>query len=150
VNEQDERLCHHLFGPLPFCDMKTQQTTMYFSRAKYFQFKRTLLLLCPICILLYLFFQAQTRGKLCSSASTRLRPLSTISRDGPLTQLLRDYFCAPAGQHAAVDTEWNLFYHLGGNGPWIQKVDGVIHDTLAPPGGCVVDQAHMVKSFPFP
>lgn len=63
-----------------------------------------------------------------------------------MIQLLRESICVPAGRHTGIDTEWDLFYHLGGNGPWIQKVDGVISDTLAPPAGRVVDQVHMVKS----
>ena len=40
---------------------------------------------------------------------------------------------------------WNLSYHQGGNGPWIPKVDGVIHDELTLPAGCVIDQVHMVS-----
>ncbi|KAL4962495.1 allantoate permease family MFS transporter [Aspergillus stella-maris] len=38
---------------------------------------------------------------------------------------------------------WNLFYHLGGYGPWIEKVDGEV-EGIEPPGGCVVDQVHMM------
>lgn len=39
-------------------------------------------------------------------------------------------------------SEWNLFYHLGGNGPWIPRAsagDGTL------PMKCVVDQAHMLS-----
>ncbi|RMZ79020.1 hypothetical protein DV737_g3652, partial [Chaetothyriales sp. CBS 132003] len=45
---------------------------------------------------------------------------------------------------AFVNSEWNLFYHLGGNGPWIPKRDrlGDVTDRL--PAHCVVDQVHMV------
>lgn len=40
---------------------------------------------------------------------------------------------------------WNLFHHLGGYGPWIEKVDGQgdLAD-LAPPEGCSIDQVHLV------
>jgi hypothetical protein len=119
---------------------------MYFSRAKYVQFKRTLVLSSAICALLYLFSPVQLSEILCLCLSTGLRALPSVSTDGPLFQLLRGYFCVPAGQHIMTGTEWNLFYHLGGNGPWIPKVDGVIHETLAPPTSCVVDQVHMVRS----
>lgn len=69
---------------------------------------------------------------------------------GLLAQFWRSFRCARPTQHVVADTDWNLFYHLGGNGPWIPKVDGVIDARIAPPTGCVVDQVHMVKSFPPP
>ena len=40
---------------------------------------------------------------------------------------------------------WDISYHLGGNGPWIQKLDGVVHAGFAPPTGCQVEQVHMVS-----
>ncbi|KAI9787879.1 MAG: acid phosphatase pho5 [Peltula sp. TS41687] len=43
-----------------------------------------------------------------------------------------------------IDKDWNLLYHLGGNGPWIEKVDGVVAGGVAPPEGCAVEQVHMV------
>ena len=44
-----------------------------------------------------------------------------------------------------INSEWNLFYHLGGNGPWIPKADGHgdVNDPL--PDGCVIDQVHLVR-----
>lgn len=37
---------------------------------------------------------------------------------------------------------WNILYHLGGNGPWVEKVDG---DPEAQGiKGCSVDQVHLV------
>lgn len=41
---------------------------------------------------------------------------------------------------------WNLLYHLGGNGPWVEKVDGVVEGGIQVPGGCEVDMVHMVGS----
>ncbi|KAL4794351.1 histidine phosphatase superfamily [Aspergillus venezuelensis] len=38
---------------------------------------------------------------------------------------------------------WNLFCHLGGYGPWVEKVDGEV-EGIEPPGGCGVDQVHMM------
>lgn len=42
-------------------------------------------------------------------------------------------------------SSWNLFYHLGGNGPWIQKhtKEGSAADAL--PKDCSVDQVHMMS-----
>lgn len=40
--------------------------------------------------------------------------------------------------------EWNLLYHLGGNGPWVEKVDGVVEGGIQVPAGCKVDMVHMV------
>lgn len=42
--------------------------------------------------------------------------------------------------------EWNLLYHLGGNGPWIEKIDGVVEGGIQVPMGCKVDMVHMVGS----
>lgn len=39
---------------------------------------------------------------------------------------------------------WNILYHLGGNGPWIKKVDGVVDGGVDVPEGCKVEQVHMV------
>ncbi|KAL4904624.1 hypothetical protein BDW74DRAFT_168238 [Aspergillus multicolor] len=38
---------------------------------------------------------------------------------------------------------WNLYYHLGGYGPWIEKTGGSIQG-IEPPAGCHVDQVHMM------
>lgn len=43
--------------------------------------------------------------------------------------------------------EWNLFQHLGGNGPWIEKSGSNAELSIAPPEGCSVDQVHMVSVF---
>jgi len=43
-----------------------------------------------------------------------------------------------------VTEPWNQLYHLGGNSPWIQKVDGVVNGSLDVPTGCRIDQVHMV------
>lgn len=39
---------------------------------------------------------------------------------------------------------WSILHHLGGNGPWIQKIDGVITGSYDVPEGCKVEQVHMV------
>lgn len=40
---------------------------------------------------------------------------------------------------------WNILYHVGGNGPWIQKVHGVVEGGVGAPDGCCVDQVHIVR-----
>lgn len=41
---------------------------------------------------------------------------------------------------------WNVIYHLGGNGPWIENSGEGTDPNLAPPEGCLVDQVHLVCS----
>ncbi|KAL1979715.1 hypothetical protein VTN96DRAFT_5259 [Rasamsonia emersonii] len=44
---------------------------------------------------------------------------------------------------------WNLLYHLGGNGPWVQRADPALTTSaaaeIAPPDGCTVDQVHLMS-----
>lgn len=40
----------------------------------------------------------------------------------------------------------DLFYHLGGNGPWIPKVNGSVEGGTETPDGCRITQVHMVRS----
>ncbi|KAK7513796.1 histidine phosphatase superfamily [Phyllosticta citriasiana] len=44
-----------------------------------------------------------------------------------------------------ITQDWNVLYHLGGNGPWVEKVDGVAHGGIAVPDGCAVEQVHMMS-----
>lgn len=45
---------------------------------------------------------------------------------------------------SSTPEDWDLFQHLGGNGPWIQKTDNVVEGGIDVPEGCRVDQVHMV------
>lgn len=49
-----------------------------------------------------------------------------------------------SGETGYQVNDWNILYHLGGNGPWIEKIDGLVTPSLQPPKGCVIDQVHMV------
>ena len=40
---------------------------------------------------------------------------------------------------------WDILYHVGGNGPWIRKLDGTAGEDIGPPAGCKVEQIHMVS-----
>ena len=43
------------------------------------------------------------------------------------------------------ESSWDILYHLGGNGPWIQKFDGILEENIEPPSGCEIEQVHMVS-----
>lgn len=45
----------------------------------------------------------------------------------------------------ATTHDWNILYHLGGNGPWVEKVIDVVDGGIAVPEGCRVEQVHMVR-----
>ena len=65
----------------------------------------------------------------------------------PFVHLFKDSPSTPAAQTPLIaekEPAWNVFYHLGGNGPWIPKVRGVVNDTIDPPQQCKIDQVHMV------
>lgn len=47
----------------------------------------------------------------------------------------------------AIGQDWNVLYHLGGNGPWVEKVDGVFDGGITLPEHCKVEQVHMVSTF---
>ena len=47
-----------------------------------------------------------------------------------------------------VETPWNILYHVGGNGPWIQKKEGTVEEGIEPPRDCKVEQVHMVSESP--
>ena len=50
----------------------------------------------------------------------------------------------PEAGGASGRWDWNILYHLGGNGPWIPKVDGVVEGGIDVPQGCNIEQIHMV------
>jgi hypothetical protein len=51
----------------------------------------------------------------------------------------------PAHNAGKIAKDWNILYHLGGNGPWVQKIDGIITNDISPPEGCEIQQVHMVS-----
>ena len=52
---------------------------------------------------------------------------------------------APWCLDAEFSSTWDLFYHLGGNGPWIPKRDGLGHPEDTLPDTCSIDQVHMLS-----
>lgn len=43
-----------------------------------------------------------------------------------------------------TNKDWNILYHLGGNGPWVEKVADIVPSGIAVPDGCDVEQVHMM------
>ncbi|KAJ6041074.1 hypothetical protein N7499_001252 [Penicillium canescens] len=41
--------------------------------------------------------------------------------------------------------EWNILYHLGGNGPWIENIHEGAASSPETPEGCSIDQVHMIS-----
>lgn len=86
---------------------------------------------------------------ICVSLASQLETLDPSSVHGLLIQTLHQRFCGQAAsQQDSKQDDWNLFYHLGGNGPWVEKVDarfGTYEKDGKPPPGCVIDQVHMVR-----
>lgn len=52
---------------------------------------------------------------------------------------------AGSSQAGCRKDEWNILYHLGGNGPWIEKIDDVVEGGIRAPDGCEVDMVHMLS-----
>lgn len=44
---------------------------------------------------------------------------------------------------------WDILYNVGGNGPWIRKLDGTVEEDIKPPAGCNAEQIHMVSACEF-
>lgn len=44
----------------------------------------------------------------------------------------------------ATSQDWNVLHHMGGNGPWIEKVEDIVPGGIAVPKGCEIDQIHMM------
>lgn len=76
--------------------------------------------------------------------------LSTFYTKVPYTSSWASWW-HPQRSHGRGSSEfgrgWNLLYHLGGNGPWIEKVDGVVKGGIGVPEGCRVEQVHMVGNW---
>ncbi|KAF2689583.1 phosphoglycerate mutase-like protein [Lentithecium fluviatile CBS 122367] len=47
-------------------------------------------------------------------------------------------------QAGALTRDWNILYHLGGVGPWVEKTVDVVEGGIAVPEGCEVEQVHMM------
>jgi acid phosphatase len=51
-----------------------------------------------------------------------------------------------AKKGGSIGVDWNILYHLGGDGPWVEKIQDNFPDaTVEPPKGCEVKQVHMLS-----
>ena len=71
--------------------------------------------------------------------------LAAFYKGVPYTSSWRSWWHPERGGISAIERGWNLLYHLGGNGPWIEKVDGIVDGGIEVPKGCKVEQVHMVS-----
>lgn len=80
-----------------------------------------------------------------------------LQQDYPWVALIHNYLDVVTSKwthpqdlanHNTTHEDWNILYHLGGNGPWIPKVDGPLGDELSVPEGCKIEQVHMVGTTP--
>ncbi|KAL1304807.1 hypothetical protein AAFC00_003735 [Neodothiora populina] len=98
-------------------------------------------------------------GALAASVSQILPPLTHLyesHRSGWWTSFSGD---TEGERRDGGEGDWDLLYHLGGNGPWIRKMDGVVGGLddegeregeehgggVGVPRGCMVDQVHMLS-----
>lgn len=89
-----------------------------------------------------------SKDTVCASLASQLETLDSSSIQALLIHTLHQHFCGQASQQDNKQDDWNMFYHLGGNGPWIEKSDarfGTYEKDGKPPPGCVIDQVHMVR-----
>jgi hypothetical protein len=85
-----------------------------------------------------------------SSSAYGYEPFSLAAFYGavPYTSSWQSWWHPERGGKFSIEKGWNLLYHLGGNGPWIEKVDGVVSGGIGVPKGCRVEQVHMVGHLP--
>ena len=94
---------------------------------------------------LYFYFETRISDGVCSRLSSHAPFTSTDSTFSQILGSIEGYFCAwDYLDDRESGKDWNLFYHLGGNGPWIPKIEGIAYRGHDVPVGCVVDQVHMV------
>jgi acid phosphatase len=89
-------------------------------------------------------FQLYTPFRSDSSPGYETFSLATFYEGIPYTSSWRSWWHPERGGRSSIKKGWNLLYHLGGNGPWIEKVDGVVDGGIGVPEGCNVEQVHMV------
>ena len=70
--------------------------------------------------------------------------LASFYEDVPYASTWQSWWNPRRGGKPSIERDWNLLYHLGGNGPWIEKIDGIVEGGIGVPKGCRVEQVHMV------
>lgn len=104
------------------------------------------LLVVLITTIIAIALSSELSDAACVFLASPQTPLNTPSLWGLLTKTAYPLWCRQGSLQDKLD-DWNLFGHLGGNGPWIEKVNaryGTYERDGEPPAGCVIDQVHMV------
>lgn len=76
------------------------------------------------------------------STSLQLPGYQTIEQ---FANTLRQSILGSGRASRPLESNWNILYHLGGNGPWIEKTNDIVDGGIEPPPGCRIDQVHMVS-----
>lgn len=117
---------------------------------------RTLLslLILSLAFLLYPVGQTSVLSNVSSLLQLRTCPPIVVESSSPHSPSWGTWFHPQrlsygAGQPIARQRPgWNILYHLGGNGPWVQRIDSALTASvateIAPPDGCTVEQVHLV------
>lgn len=107
---------------------------------------RASLLIFLITIISAVALSFLSRAAVCVFLAPHIADAESLFVYGPSLHNVHQHFCTKSRLPDRQD-DWDLFYHLGGNGPWIEKKNarfGTYEKDGKPPEGCVVDQVHMV------
>ena len=86
------------------------------------------------------------RVNLTSEKACHYLKLAAITSQADILSSAHHLLCYD-GKSQSHAPGWDLFQHLGGNGPWIRKEIGVLSHDFALPRSCRVEQAHIVSPF---
>ena len=106
-----------------------------------------------VCLLGAVFFLARNSSQLAlplmlSSSDNEVWSLALFYSRVPYTSSWQSWWHPnrrSGSNQKIIEKRWNLLYHLGGNGPWIEKKDGTVDGGIGPPENCLVEQVHMVS-----
>ncbi len=100
-----------------------------------------------VCLLGSILFLTRSSSPLTlplTSSKDRPFSLAGFYQDVPYTSTWGSWLHPARVKGASIEKGWNILYHLGGNGPWVEKRDGVVQGGIGTPDGCLVEQVHMV------
>ena len=118
---------------------------MYFSRTRKSR-SQALVILFSLLLFTYVWLSGPIRRHACHLLTSYTQWTTPDSLHRHAARPLESFFCRPGGAgHETRPRARDLFYHLGGNGPWIPKIEGVVRGGPEVPRACAVEQVHMVR-----